>query len=258
MEDARTMTGRSALPDIPAEFPADTPEQVAALREEIANALSVAGAYCGDCTFEPGDRGCTACERHWGWCADAMMPLLRARYAAGLLTAAAVASQAGGFYASRGDNDRAGAAFALMETLQDLAAAAARTPCSDPPCDTDGTGEPCDRHEREQAHAEGDHALCGPGCPERPGAATVHFEQGAVRLNPWTATAFGQDFIVTGTLSTTAVRTWPAVGDDVLIPRLDLPGRGALEDVTGRVTLTNSGPDIILTVGVDMAHLETL
>ncbi|MCM8556163.1 hypothetical protein [Streptomyces sp. STCH 565 A] len=37
------------------------------------------------------------------------------------------------------------------------------TPCSGPvPCE-DG-GEPCDRHEREQAHAEGEHDLCGAEC----------------------------------------------------------------------------------------------
>lgn len=37
------------------------------------------------------------------------------------------------------------------------------TPCSDVPCDT-GPGEPCEKHEREWAHAEGDHELCGPEC----------------------------------------------------------------------------------------------
>jgi len=42
-------------------------------------------------------------------------------------------------------------------------AAAARTPCSGlVPCE-DG-GEPCDQHEREQAHAEGEHAFCGDEC----------------------------------------------------------------------------------------------
>ncbi|URN11323.1 hypothetical protein LUW77_03255 [Streptomyces radiopugnans] len=39
-----------------------------------------------------------------------------------------------------------------------------RTPCSFPSCDT-GPGEPCDRHEREWAHADGDHELCGAECP---------------------------------------------------------------------------------------------
>lgn len=38
-----------------------------------------------------------------------------------------------------------------------------RTPCSVPnPCE-DG-GEPCDRHEREESHADGEHELCGPEC----------------------------------------------------------------------------------------------
>jgi hypothetical protein len=37
------------------------------------------------------------------------------------------------------------------------------TPCGPGvPCE-DG-GEPCDRHEREQAHADGEHELCGPEC----------------------------------------------------------------------------------------------
>jgi hypothetical protein len=40
---------------------------------------------------------------------------------------------------------------------------ATRTPCSIPPCD-DGPGEPCDRHETEAAHAEGDHEFCGLEC----------------------------------------------------------------------------------------------
>ena len=37
------------------------------------------------------------------------------------------------------------------------------TPCSFPPCDGD-TGEPCFNHEREQAHAEGDHDMCATEC----------------------------------------------------------------------------------------------
>ncbi|MEU2075465.1 hypothetical protein [Streptomyces sp. NPDC013489] len=41
--------------------------------------------------------------------------------------------------------------------------AAERTPCSGlAPCE-DG-GELCDQHEREQAHAEGEHAFCGDEC----------------------------------------------------------------------------------------------
>lgn len=39
----------------------------------------------------------------------------------------------------------------------------ARTPCSDPPCD-EAPGQPCAQHEEEQAHAEGEHAQCGPTC----------------------------------------------------------------------------------------------
>lgn len=41
------------------------------------------------------------------------------------------------------------------------------TPCSSPPCDT-GPGEPCDRHEREWSHAEGNHELCDSKCNTTP------------------------------------------------------------------------------------------
>lgn len=37
------------------------------------------------------------------------------------------------------------------------------TPCSGPVLCEDG-GEPCDRHEREHSHAEGEHAFCGVEC----------------------------------------------------------------------------------------------
>jgi hypothetical protein len=37
--------------------------------------------------------------------------------------------------------------------------------CSVPKCDVEA-GEPCDKHERLAAHAEGEHAFCGPECPE--------------------------------------------------------------------------------------------
>ena len=41
---------------------------------------------------------------------------------------------------------------------------AARTPCSIPECNADGSGEPCDRHETEQAHAAGEHCFCDVTC----------------------------------------------------------------------------------------------
>ena len=43
-------------------------------------------------------------------------------------------------------------------------AAAGRTPCSVPVACEPG-GEPCERHEREESHAEGEHELCGAECP---------------------------------------------------------------------------------------------
>lgn len=53
-------------------------EQIAELelRNQIADVLSTAGAYCGNCGFEPGDRGkCADCERCWSSYADALLPL---------------------------------------------------------------------------------------------------------------------------------------------------------------------------------------
>lgn len=42
-------------------------------RDETAiQALSTAGAFCGECGFEPGDRGCPGCERTWTWYVDAL------------------------------------------------------------------------------------------------------------------------------------------------------------------------------------------
>jgi hypothetical protein len=68
---------------------------------------------------------------------------------------------AGSLYARRDDNDRAGAAFALMETFHDAANLAEYhgTPCDFVACDPDG-GEPCSTHEQLMAHAEGNHELC--------------------------------------------------------------------------------------------------
>jgi hypothetical protein len=216
------------------------------LREQLATLLSQAGAFCGDCGFQPGDRGCPACESCWTSYATVLLPLLRTQYAAGITHAVEEADRAGGLYAGRGDHDRAGAAFALMEKLQGMAAAARRTPCSVPECDVDGTGEPCSRHEREDAHADGNHELCGPECFALPRAATVHFDHATLRLVRWTATVFGADFVVTGTLVSGSL---PTVGDDVPITRLDLPGRGRLEGITARVSINSVGADIVLTIG---------
>ncbi len=54
--------------------------------------------------------------------------------------------------------------WAQLTALPGVWAAATPTPCSIPECDTDGTGEPCDRHEIEQAHAAGEHEFCGVAC----------------------------------------------------------------------------------------------
>lgn len=43
----------------------DIDAATAADDEKAIQALSVAGAYCGCCDFEPGDRGCPDCETSW-------------------------------------------------------------------------------------------------------------------------------------------------------------------------------------------------
>ncbi|THA82756.1 hypothetical protein [Streptomyces sp. A0592] len=57
--------------------------------------------------------------------------------------------------AAGGDEDAA-------NELADLTRATEGAACSTPnPCED---GELCDRHEREQAHTDEEHALCGPEC----------------------------------------------------------------------------------------------
>jgi len=81
-----------------------------------------------------------------------------------LRDAAEICDEAGAVYGSRGANDAAGAAFALMERFQRKANEAeyAATPCSVAACEPGG--EPCSTHERLMAHGEGDHELCEPDC----------------------------------------------------------------------------------------------
>lgn len=77
----------------------------------------------------------------------------------------------------------------LGPTEDDASAPALRTPCSFPGCDT-GPGEPCERHEREQAHTEGDHELCGPDCQAAAVASLVAGRataEAAAQLAPLTA-----------------------------------------------------------------------
>jgi hypothetical protein len=93
-------------------------------REQVLAALSLAGAFCGECGFEPGETGCADCVRVREMYADAVMPILGAVHGKALRDASKVADEAGAVYAARGDNDRAGAAFAVMEQLVAMAEAA--------------------------------------------------------------------------------------------------------------------------------------
>jgi hypothetical protein len=52
-----------------------TDEQHADIRAEILAALSEAGAFCGDCGFEPGETGCPDCVRVRELYANALTPL---------------------------------------------------------------------------------------------------------------------------------------------------------------------------------------
>jgi hypothetical protein len=47
------------------------------LRERLVTALSKAGAFCGECDFEPGDVGCPDCQRAHGWYADAVLGIVQ-------------------------------------------------------------------------------------------------------------------------------------------------------------------------------------
>lgn len=127
-------------------------------------ALSNAGAFCGNCGFEPGDRGCPDCRSHWAHCIEKLRAAGWAPRHESYREAAAEADQAGGVYAARGQSDHAWAAFALMENLYRKANEVeyAATPCDRPnTCDTD---EPCATHERLTAHQVGEHELCGDKC----------------------------------------------------------------------------------------------
>lgn len=68
------------MPDQPDELVSIplAPEQVAEFREQIKTVLSDAGAFCGECGFQPGDRGCPDCERCWDSYTTALMPILQA------------------------------------------------------------------------------------------------------------------------------------------------------------------------------------
>jgi hypothetical protein len=53
-------------------------QQPQPLTDRIAEALSIAGVFCGDCGFEPGDTGCPDCVRVRGLYVAALLPLFDA------------------------------------------------------------------------------------------------------------------------------------------------------------------------------------
>jgi hypothetical protein len=87
-----------------------------------------------------------------------------------------------------------------------------------------------------------------PAVARPPARATVTFDQWTtLHLTHWAITEFGDQTVVSGSLPRTHV--WPTVGPDVPIGRLELPGWEPFADITARVTISNSGPDIVLTIG---------
>lgn len=53
------------------------PDREAHLVEQMTQALSDAGAFCGECGFEPGDKGCPDCRSHWERCIEKLLPVVR-------------------------------------------------------------------------------------------------------------------------------------------------------------------------------------
>ncbi|MCI3279138.1 hypothetical protein [Streptomyces cylindrosporus] len=125
--------------------------------------------------------------------------------------------------------ERSNGALDVMTELRRLAAEAQQTECSasisgswlrecesEPACDTETlcgpgpsqcdaeSGEPCTNHEREAAHAEGEHCFCGPECQdaepprEETGAALARYIadrpmseiQAAIRILGWPTLRF--------------------------------------------------------------------
>lgn len=83
--------------------------------------------------------------------------------------------------------------------------------------------------------------------PDRVGAATIWFDRDIkVQLTQWTFDQVGGELHLAGFLTPAGV--WPVVGNTVPIMRMDIPGRGALEEITTRVALTNFAERIVLTV----------
>jgi hypothetical protein len=56
-------------------------------REQVLAALSEAGAFCGECGFQPGETGCADCVRVREMYADAVMPILAQQRSAALVAA---------------------------------------------------------------------------------------------------------------------------------------------------------------------------
>lgn len=168
----------------------------AALRDRIAEALTAAAFECDgkcglseqDCydahpiTFSALSNGTTHVNASVTALADAALAALPASVdrATVLREAADICDEAGAVYGSRGANDAAGAAFALMERFQRKANEAeyVATPCSVGGCEPGG--EPCSTHERLMAHAEGDHELCAPDCGVHPVVLPAAVDRAAV------------------------------------------------------------------------------
>lgn len=63
------------------QHPADNHDAQPHLRDEIAQALSEAGAFCGECGFEPGGTGCADCVRVRHLYVEAVVDVVQPRIA---------------------------------------------------------------------------------------------------------------------------------------------------------------------------------
>lgn len=91
--------------------------------------------------------------------------------------------------------------------------------------------------------------------PDRLNAATIWFDRDIkAQLTQWTLDQVGGELHLTGFLTPSGA--WPAVGNTVSIMRMDIPGRGGLEEITARVAITNLAERIVLTVMFPFSALE--
>ncbi|WP_050513177.1 hypothetical protein [Streptomyces sp. JS01] len=94
---------------------------MSAADETAIQALSAAGAFCGECGFEPGDRGCPDCERVWAGYVKALRAAGWVPRTEGLIEAADVAYAEGDRLYDEQGFAAAEAAWGLSTVLRRMA-----------------------------------------------------------------------------------------------------------------------------------------